>query len=165
MDRVHGYWSVPLARRFRDSQPISPIYLARRFVHHISGRTMDSVAVAGLSEAPSPIRPNCALAPGDHDFVLTIVVPCFNEARTIRRLVDAVRCADIRNKEIIIIDDCSTDGTADILRNEIEPLGVKVIYHSVNRGKGAALKTGFRRDRRHRDRTGRRPRIRPAGIS
>jgi glycosyltransferase involved in cell wall biosynthesis len=77
------------------------------------------------------------------DFLLTIVIPCFNEARTIRALVDAVRDTDIRRKEIIIVDDCSTDGTTNLLRSEIEPLVAKVIYQPKNRGKGAALRAGF----------------------
>ena len=45
--------------------------------------------------------------------------------------------------EIIIVDDCSRDGTRDLLRTEIAPLVSKVIYHEVNQGKGAALRTGF----------------------
>jgi glycosyltransferase involved in cell wall biosynthesis len=74
---------------------------------------------------------------------LTIVIPCFNERKTIRTIVDAVRAAPIEDKEIIVVDDCSKDGTRDILRNEIEPLVTKIIYHDVNQGKGAALRTGF----------------------
>lgn len=46
-------------------------------------------------------------------------------------------------KEIIIVDDCSTDGTREILKNEITPLVQKIIYHEVNQGKGAALRTGI----------------------
>ena len=47
------------------------------------------------------------------------------------------------DKEIIIVDDCSADGTRDLLRAEIEPLVTRVIYHEFNQGKGAALRTGF----------------------
>lgn len=47
-------------------------------------------------------------------------------------------------KEIIVVDDCSKDGTRDILKNEIESLVDKVVYHEVNQGKGAALRTGFK---------------------
>jgi glycosyltransferase involved in cell wall biosynthesis len=74
---------------------------------------------------------------------LSIVIPCYNEAKTIRQIVDRVRAAPIDQKEIIIVDDCSRDGTRDLLRTEIAPLVDKVIYHEVNRGKGAALRTGF----------------------
>ena len=74
---------------------------------------------------------------------LSIVIPCFNEAKTIRAIVEAVRASPVADKEIIIVDDCSTDGTGDILRNEIAPLVSQIIYHPINCGKGAALRTGF----------------------
>ena len=74
---------------------------------------------------------------------LSIVIPCYNEAKTIRTLVERVRNSPYPQKEIIIVDDCSRDGTRDVLRTQIEPLVDKVIYHEVNQGKGAALRTGF----------------------
>ncbi len=74
---------------------------------------------------------------------LSIVIPCFNERHTIRSIVDAVRAAPVADKEIIVVDDCSTDGTRAILEAEIAPLVAKVIYHPINCGKGAALRTGF----------------------
>ncbi len=74
---------------------------------------------------------------------LSIVIPCYNERKTIRAIVDAVRAAPVADKEIIVVDDCSADGTRDILKAEIEPLVTRVIYHAVNQGKGAALRTGF----------------------
>ncbi|MBK8856218.1 MAG: glycosyltransferase family 2 protein [Opitutaceae bacterium] len=74
---------------------------------------------------------------------LSIVIPCYNEARTIRAIVDAVRAAPVADKEIIIVDDCSRDGTRDLLRTQIAPLVQQIIYHEVNRGKGAALRSGF----------------------
>jgi len=74
---------------------------------------------------------------------LSIVIPCYNEARTIRAIVEAVRAAPVADKEIIIVDDCSRDGTRDLLRTQIAPLVDRVIYHEVNQGKGAALRTGF----------------------
>ena len=74
---------------------------------------------------------------------LSIVIPCYNEARTIRIIVDRVRAAPVPDKEIIIVDDCSRDGTRDLLRTEIAPLVDQVIYHANNQGKGAALRTGF----------------------
>ncbi|HSI08244.1 MAG: glycosyltransferase family 2 protein [Rariglobus sp.] len=74
---------------------------------------------------------------------LSIVIPCYNEVRTIRAIVDRVRTAPVQNKEIIIVDDCSIDGTRDTLRIEIAPLVDRIIYHDVNQGKGAALRTGF----------------------
>src|SRR5882672_476889 len=74
---------------------------------------------------------------------LSIVIPCYNERKTIRGIVAAVRAAPVADKEIIVVDDCSTDGTRDILKAEIGPLVTKIIYHEVNQGKGAAVRTGF----------------------
>jgi glycosyltransferase involved in cell wall biosynthesis len=75
---------------------------------------------------------------------LSIVIPCYNERSTIRQIVDAVRAAPLNDeKEIIVVDDFSRDGTRDILRTEIAPLVSTVLYHEKNRGKGAALRTGF----------------------
>jgi glycosyltransferase involved in cell wall biosynthesis len=74
---------------------------------------------------------------------LSIVIPCYNEAKTIRTIIERVRSSPYPEKEIIIVDDCSRDGTRDLLRTQIEPMVDKVIYHEVNMGKGAALRTGF----------------------
>ena len=74
---------------------------------------------------------------------LSIVIPCYNENETIRRIVDAVRAAPYPNKEIIIVDDCSKDGTREVLQNEIQPLVSKILFHDINQGKGAALRTGI----------------------
>jgi glycosyltransferase involved in cell wall biosynthesis len=74
---------------------------------------------------------------------LSVVIPCYNEKNTIRKIVDAVRDSPYPSKEIIIVDDCSNDGTRDILQSEIAPLVDKILYHDVNRGKGAALRIGI----------------------
>lgn len=76
---------------------------------------------------------------------LSIVIPCFNELNTIDAIIDAVNKAPYPNKEIIIVDDCSTDGTREKLQQLIEPSGLvnQVLYHAINQGKGAALKTGI----------------------
>lgn len=74
---------------------------------------------------------------------LSIVIPCYNEAKTIRAIIERVRSAPVANKEIIIVDDCSRDGTRDLLRTQLTPLVDRVIYHEHNQGKGAALRTGF----------------------
>jgi glycosyltransferase involved in cell wall biosynthesis len=73
---------------------------------------------------------------------LTVIIPCYNERNTIKGIIEAVRSSPIHYKEIIVVDDCSTDGTQDILA-EIAPLVAKVIYHDRNQGKGAALRTGI----------------------
>jgi glycosyltransferase involved in cell wall biosynthesis len=74
---------------------------------------------------------------------LSVIVPCFNERPTILRIVNAIRESGVGELEIIVVDDFSTDGTREILRDQIAPLVHKIIYHDVNRGKGAALRTGF----------------------
>ena len=74
---------------------------------------------------------------------LSIVIPCFNEKDTILELIDAVRCAPIQDKQIIIVDDGSTDGTREILNGIQGQADIRIIYHDQNRGKGAALSTGF----------------------
>ena len=74
---------------------------------------------------------------------LSIIIPCYNEVKTIQAIVDAVRAAPVSDKEIIIVDDCSNDGTRDILKREIASLVDQIIYHPINCGKGAALRTGF----------------------
>jgi glycosyltransferase involved in cell wall biosynthesis len=73
---------------------------------------------------------------------LSVVIPIFNEADTIDQIVAAVRAVPI-DKEIILIDDCSTDGTPHRLKEIKELPGVRVLYHEFNQGKGAALRTGF----------------------
>jgi len=74
---------------------------------------------------------------------LSIVIPCYNEAQTIQQIVDAVKSAPVAEKEIIVVDDFSTDGTRELLRTGIEPQVQRVIYHEKNQGKGAALRSGF----------------------
>lgn len=75
---------------------------------------------------------------------LSIVIPCYNERHTIQDIVTAVKRSPIADKEIVIVDDCSTDGTRDVLREQIAPQVDKIVYHDVNQGKGAALRTGFK---------------------
>jgi len=76
---------------------------------------------------------------------LSIVIPCYNECATIAELIAVVRAAPIDiETEIIIVNDCSTDGTKEVLDEEITPLVAKVIHHTVNQGKGAALRTGLK---------------------
>lgn len=73
---------------------------------------------------------------------LSIIIPCYNESATILSLIDAVKQSPVANKEIIIVDDGSRDGTCDILSTLKDP-DVRVIFHKMNQGKGAALRTGF----------------------
>lgn len=77
--------------------------------------------------------------------LLTVVMPCFNEVNTIHSAIQAVVAAPYSPKELIIVDDCSTDGTAEKLANVYgdENTLIQVIRHPRNKGKGAALRTGF----------------------
>jgi glycosyltransferase involved in cell wall biosynthesis len=74
---------------------------------------------------------------------LTVVIPCFNELGTITQVVETVKRSPVKDIEIIVVDDCSTDGTTEILKSTVEPKVDKVIYHKRNYGKGAALRSGF----------------------
>jgi glycosyltransferase involved in cell wall biosynthesis len=74
---------------------------------------------------------------------VSVVIPCFNERDTIEQIVRAVRASPVKNIEIVIVDDFSTDGTIGALKEKVAPLADRIIYHPQNRGKGAALRTGF----------------------
>ena len=74
---------------------------------------------------------------------LSVVIPCYNERDTIERIVEAVLAAPVAGLEVIVVDDCSQDGTREILRTKVEPRVACVIYHESNQGNGAALRTGF----------------------
>jgi len=71
---------------------------------------------------------------------VSIVIPCYNEKATIEKIVEAVRSAPIESKEIILVDDCSQDGTRAVLEEKVCQVVDRIIYHQVNRGKGAALR-------------------------
>jgi glycosyltransferase involved in cell wall biosynthesis len=74
---------------------------------------------------------------------VSIVIPCYNEKKSIEHVVEAVRNASLENREIVVVDDCSNDGTETLLKERISQVVDRIIYHPVNRGKGAALRTGF----------------------
>lgn len=73
---------------------------------------------------------------------LSIVIPVYNEKDTVRTLIDRVQASPY-DKEILLVDDFSTDGTREILKEYEGQDGFQVLYHNRNRGKGAALRTGF----------------------
>lgn len=76
---------------------------------------------------------------------LSIVIPVFNETSTIADVLDRVRMAPVMGltKEIVVVDDCSTDGTTDYLRGLSPDDGIRCLFHERNQGKGAGLRTGF----------------------
>jgi glycosyltransferase involved in cell wall biosynthesis len=73
---------------------------------------------------------------------LSVVMPVYNEVDHIEKIVEAVLAVPL-DKELVIVDDCSRDGTREKLESIAKRPGVKVLHHEVNRGKGAALRTGF----------------------
>jgi glycosyltransferase involved in cell wall biosynthesis len=75
---------------------------------------------------------------------LSVVVPCYNELRTIEKVLRALRACDAGLPlEIIVVDDCSSDGSRELLQGPLRPLVDQLLLHEHNGGKGAALHTGF----------------------
>jgi glycosyltransferase involved in cell wall biosynthesis len=91
-----------------------------------------------------PDRGRMGDAPVDQAaFTLSVVIPCFNEAATIAEVVRRVRAAPVARIEIVVVDDGSSDGTRAALSGPLAAQIDRVILHERNRGKGAALRTGF----------------------
>jgi len=74
---------------------------------------------------------------------LSIVIPCYNEKDHLLELISRVKSAPVPDKEIILVDDYSTDGTRELIRTRIETTVDRVIYQPMNRGKGAAIRSGL----------------------
>ena len=75
---------------------------------------------------------------------LSVVIPCFNEVGTIERIIAAVRASPHPDKEVIVVDDGSSDGTREKISGELRPLIDQLVMHEKNQGKGAALRSGIR---------------------
>ncbi|MEM1305856.1 MAG: glycosyltransferase family 2 protein, partial [Planctomycetota bacterium] len=73
---------------------------------------------------------------------LSVLIPVYNERETIREIVRRVRAAE-QHDEIVIVDDCSTDGTRDVLLELDRAEDIRVILHGYNKGKGGALRTAL----------------------
>ena len=76
-----------------------------------------------------------------NDILLSIVVPCFNEINTLEEVIQKIKNSPIKNKEIIIVDDYSTDGSREFLE-KIKDKNILIKFHKKNKGK-AALRTGI----------------------
>lgn len=74
---------------------------------------------------------------------LSIIIPCFNEKATVEAVVAAVRAAPPADKEIILVDDGSTDGTRELVLERLAPRVDRVVLRARNRGKGAAVRDGL----------------------
>ena len=75
-------------------------------------------------------------------FTLSIIIPCYNEINTINEVVKRVQSSKIKSKQIIIVDDFSTDGTRELLSNFVDE-SIQVIFKNKNQGKGAAISEGI----------------------
>jgi glycosyltransferase involved in cell wall biosynthesis len=75
---------------------------------------------------------------------LSIIIPCYNEKRYLSELILRVKNSPVTDKEIILVDDGSNDGTTEMIKSTLENEVDKVIYHPQNMGKGAAINTGLK---------------------
>lgn len=73
---------------------------------------------------------------------LSVIIPVYNERKTLREIIDRVLSTELAD-EIILVDDCSTDGTRDLLAALDKSQGIRVLLHEKNQGKGAAVCTGL----------------------
>jgi dolichol-phosphate mannosyltransferase len=106
---------------------------------------MLSQTISPAASAQATLRAPVAPREGTAEVDLSVIIPCYNECRTILAILERVQGSPIP-KEIIVVDDGSTDGTRDLLRALVEGLpGITVLYHEANRGKGAAVATGLAR--------------------
>src|SRR6476646_5482219 len=90
---------------------------------------------------PARLRP----APGSgipDDYLISVVMPVYNEAHTIRQIVEQVNAVPLK-KELIAVDDCSTDGTVDVLEQLAREGQIRLFKHRINGGKGAAVRSGL----------------------
>ena len=74
---------------------------------------------------------------------LSIVIPCYNEAQTLGRPLDAVHASPVDGKQVIVVNDGSSDGTTELIGGELHDRIDVAIHHEHNRGKGAALRSGI----------------------
>ena len=74
---------------------------------------------------------------------VSVVIPCYNEVKTIGNVIEKVRDCGL-DTEIIIVDDGSTDGTRELLKNDLVQKADRILFHKKNMGKGAALRNGFK---------------------
>ena len=76
--------------------------------------------------------------------ILTIIIPVYNEIKTIKQIIEKIISINDIEKQIILVDDCSSDGTSDLIKKELSILVNKVIFHEKNLGKGAAIISAMR---------------------
>ena len=77
-----------------------------------------------------------------NDVQVSIIIPCYNEVTFLPEIINRVQRAPVKNINIILVDDCSSDGTTALIKTDIASHVDKVIYHPKNKGKGAAIRSG-----------------------
>ena len=75
---------------------------------------------------------------------LSIIIPCFNESKTILKVINQIKAIKKIKKQIILVDDGSDDGTRQLIKKKLKDKVDKVVFHKVNKGKGAAIISSIR---------------------
>ncbi|MEE9390828.1 MAG: glycosyltransferase [Candidatus Aminicenantaceae bacterium] len=75
---------------------------------------------------------------------LSIIIPCYKEKNYLSKLISLVKSSPVKEKDIILVNDCSDDGTTELIRTDLASEVDRVIYHTKNMGKGAAIKSGLK---------------------
>jgi glycosyltransferase involved in cell wall biosynthesis len=75
---------------------------------------------------------------------LSVIIPCYNEKEHLQKLISLVKWSPVGHKEIILVDDGSTDGTTELIRSDLASKVDKVIYHPINMGKGASIQSALK---------------------
>jgi glycosyltransferase involved in cell wall biosynthesis len=105
-------------------------------------RTLNTLDAAEAAIAEATRDTNTTKQPRKQRLTVSVVIPVYNERETIREIVDRVQAVGLHD-EIVIVDDCSTDGTRDLLIELAQLPNIKVFMHGYNKGKGAALRTAL----------------------
>jgi|TARA_E500000331_G_C17224424_1_gene699671 glycosyltransferase involved in cell wall biosynthesis len=90
--------------------------------------------INGKIKGPFPPEPAC--------MIISVVIPVYNEIGTLANIVERVKSVPV-STEIILVDDCSSDGSREVVQTLAATEGIKAVLHEVNQGKGAALRSGF----------------------
>src|SRR5262245_46963531 len=131
MATLQGPHFVHPGETVRADQPLEALF------ERVARSPQERVAVLERLLGESACRA-IGVYPFPADCTLSVVIPVYDEKRWIREIVHRVEEVPIP-KEIVLVDDCSTDGTRDILKEIAERQGHRVVFQPRNQGKGAAL--------------------------